>query len=98
MEPTTHTSKTNDKPTSTAYIPYTHTTYEYSRLSRMLAKHNIGSVVLPPRKIFIYLPPVKDALGFRHRGYTASHVNAAGFVLDTAVDPSNSETKSTIDI
>ena len=29
----------------------------------MLAKHNIKSVALPPRKIFNYLPPVvKDAL------------------------------------
>jgi len=27
MEPTTRTAKTNDKPTSTAYIPYTQTTY-----------------------------------------------------------------------
>jgi hypothetical protein len=31
----------------------------------MLAKHNIKSVALPPRKIFSYLPPVKDALGLR---------------------------------
>jgi len=30
--------------------------------------------------------------------YTASHVNAAGFILDKAVDPSNSESKSTVDI
>jgi len=35
------------------------------RLSRMLAKHNIKSVALPPRKIFNYLPQVKDALGLR---------------------------------
>jgi len=31
----------------------------------MLAKHNIKSVALPPRKVFSYLPPVKDALGLR---------------------------------
>jgi len=64
----------------------------------MLAKHNIKSVTLPPRKIFSYLPPVKDALGLRTLGYTASHVNAAGFTLDKAVDPSKSQSKSTIDI
>ena len=52
MEPATRTAKTNDKPTSTAYIPYTQTTY--SPLSRMLAKYNIKSVALPPRKIFNY--------------------------------------------
>jgi hypothetical protein len=62
MELVARSSKTNDKPTLTAYIPYTQTTY--GRLSRMLAKHNIKSVTLPPRKIF-YLPTVEAALGLR---------------------------------
>jgi len=62
----TWTAKTDDKPTSTAYIPYIQTTF--GRLSRMLAKHNIKSVALPPRKIFSYLPPVKDAVGLRTPG------------------------------
>jgi hypothetical protein len=32
----------------------------------MFAKHNIKSIALPPKKkIFSYLPPVKDALGLR---------------------------------
>jgi hypothetical protein len=34
----------------------------------MLAKHNIESVALSPRKVFSYLPPVKDALGLRTPG------------------------------
>jgi hypothetical protein len=34
----------------------------------MLAKHNIKSVALPPRKICTYLPPVKDALRLRTLG------------------------------
>jgi len=36
----------------------------------MLAKHNIKSVSLPPRKIssYEYFPPVKDALGLRTLG------------------------------
>jgi hypothetical protein len=34
----------------------------------MLAKYNIKSVALPPRKIFSHLPPVKDALGLRTPG------------------------------
>jgi hypothetical protein len=29
----------------------------------MLAKHNIRSVSLPPRKIYSYFLPAKDALG-----------------------------------
>jgi hypothetical protein len=66
MEPVAWPPKTNDKPTLTAYIPYTQTTY--GRFSRMLAKHNIKSVTLPPRKIFNYHPPVKDALGLRTLG------------------------------
>jgi hypothetical protein len=66
MKPVTRTAKTDDKPTSTAYIPYTQTTF--GRLSRMLAKHNIKSVDLPPRKIFSYLPPVKHALGLKTQG------------------------------
>jgi hypothetical protein len=60
MELATRTDKTNDKPNSTAYIPYTQTTY--GRLSRMLARHNIRSFALPPRRVFSHLPPVKDAL------------------------------------
>jgi hypothetical protein len=66
MKPVTKTAKTNDKPASTAYIPYTQATS--GRLSRMLAKHNISSVALPPRKIFSQLPPVKDAVGLRTLG------------------------------
>jgi len=34
----------------------------------MLAKYNIKSVALPPRKIFNYFPPVKNALGLRTPG------------------------------
>jgi len=66
MKPATQTTKTNDKPTLTAYIPYTQTTY--GRLSRMLAKQNIKSVTLPSRKISSYFPPVKDAMGLRTLG------------------------------
>ena len=66
MEPATRTTKTNDKPTLTAYILYTQTTY--GRLSSMLAKHNIKSIALPPRKIVSYFPPVTDALGLRTPG------------------------------
>jgi hypothetical protein len=66
MKPVTRAAKTDDIPTSTAYIPYTQTTF--GRLSRMLAKHNIKSVALPLRKIFSHLPTVKDALGLRTPG------------------------------
>jgi hypothetical protein len=66
LKPQANTAKTNDKPTSTAHIPYTQTTY--GRLSRMLAKHNIKSIAIPPKKISNYLPPVKDTVGLRTPG------------------------------
>jgi hypothetical protein len=66
MEPVTLTAKIDDKPASTAYIPYAQTTF--GRISRMLAKHNTKGFALPPRKIFSHLPPVKDALGLRTPG------------------------------
>jgi hypothetical protein len=66
MKQATRTTKNDIKLISTAYIPYTHKIY--GRLSRILAKYSIRSVALPPRKIFNYLPPVKDALGLRTPG------------------------------
>jgi hypothetical protein len=66
LNPTVRTSKPKDKPTSVALLPYVQTTY--GRLSRMLARHNIKSVGLPPRKISSFLRPVKDDLGLRTPG------------------------------
>jgi len=59
MKPATRTIKTEDKPISTAYLPYTQTTY--GRISRMLAEYNIKSVAIPPTKISSYMQPTKDA-------------------------------------
>lgn len=66
MNPARRTTKRKQNPTATAYIPYTATTY--GRLSRMLAKHNINSIAIPPRKISSYLPTVKDAVGLKTPG------------------------------
>jgi hypothetical protein len=65
-KPATQTRKDQEKPTSTAYLPYTQTTY--GRLSRMLAKYNIKSIALPQKKISCYLPPYKEQLGLRTPG------------------------------
>jgi hypothetical protein len=59
-------TKPKEKFTATAYIPYTTTTY--NGLSRMLAKLNINSVALPPRKISSFLPPMKDEIGLKTPG------------------------------
>jgi hypothetical protein len=66
MGPTTPTTKNEDKPTATAYLSYTQTTF--GRLSRLLAKHNIKSVALPPRKRASYLSPFKEIIGLRTPG------------------------------
>lgn len=52
-------------PNSIAFTPYIQTTYD--RLSRFLAE-NIKSISLPPRKIYSYVPTVKDAFGLRTLG------------------------------
>jgi hypothetical protein len=96
MELATRTTKTNDKPTSSGYIPYTQTTYGH--LNRILAEHSTKSVALPPIKIFSCIPLVKDALGLRTPSVYKSHVNAAAFIMGKAVDPFKSVSKSTIDI
>jgi hypothetical protein len=66
LNPKVKTSKLKDKPTSVALLPYVQTTY--GRLSRMLAKHNINSVGLLPKKISSFVRPVKDDLGLRTPG------------------------------
>jgi hypothetical protein len=66
MKPTAQTIKTKNKLISTAYLPYIQTTF--GRLSRMLNKHNIESVTLPPKKIASYLPLVKEALRLKTPG------------------------------
>jgi hypothetical protein len=58
----------------------------------MLAEHIIKSVSLPPRKIYSYFSPVKDALGLRMPG-----VSVAGFILDKVVDLFKLESKNTTD-
>ena len=58
-------------PTSTAITPFIQTTHGW--FSRMLAKHNIKSVSLPPRKIYSYVPPVKDAFRLWTPGVYSIH-------------------------
>ena len=69
MKPETRTKKTEEKEEksiSTAYLPYTQTTY--GKLSRILAKYKIKSVAIPHRKISSYIPPTKDPPGLRTPG------------------------------
>jgi len=88
MKPATRTIKTEDNPISTAYLPYTHTQTTYGRISRMLVKHNIKSVAIPPRKISSYMPPTKDAPGLRTLGIYKIP-NAAKCTSDRADGPSS---------
>ena len=58
LKPATRAAKTNERATSIVFITYTQTIYD----------RHIKTVALPPRKIYSYLPPVKDALGLRTSG------------------------------
>jgi hypothetical protein len=51
----------------------------------MLAKHNINSIALPPKKISNYLPLVKDGVGLRTPGMYSIPCE----LLDKEVDPYN---------
>jgi hypothetical protein len=66
FKPNTKIPKLHDKPVSTALLPYFHTTY--NRLSRLLSRHNIKSVALPPKKISSFLCTVKDDMGLKTPG------------------------------
>jgi hypothetical protein len=67
----------------------------------MLAKHNTKSIALPPKKISNYLPPVKDAVGLRTPEIYSIPCECGKVyigILDKAVVPYKSKSKSTIDI
>jgi hypothetical protein len=55
-----------EKPDSVAFLSYVGTTF--NRISRLLSRHNIKSVGLPPKKIPGFLRPVKDDLGLKTPG------------------------------
>jgi hypothetical protein len=58
--------KIKDKPTAVALIPYLETTF--NQLSRLLGRHNIKCIAMPPTKISNFLPKIKDDLGLRTPG------------------------------
>ncbi|PNF15534.1 hypothetical protein B7P43_G16534 [Cryptotermes secundus] len=59
-------SRPEDKPGSVAFLPYVGTIF--NRISRVLSRHNIKAVGLPPYKLSSFLRPVKDSLGLRTPG------------------------------
>jgi hypothetical protein len=59
-------SQPQDNPYSVAFLPYVGTIF--NRISRVLSRHNIKSVGLPPKKLSSFLRPVKDNLGLRTPG------------------------------
>ena len=55
--------KENSKPISTTFLPYVQSMSGH--LNRMLGKHNIRGINLPPKKILNCLQPVKDQVGLK---------------------------------
>ncbi|PNF41399.1 hypothetical protein B7P43_G14428 [Cryptotermes secundus] len=56
----------DDRRGTVAFLPFVGTIF--NRISRVLSRHNIKSVGLPPKKISNFLRPVKDHLGLRTPG------------------------------
>jgi hypothetical protein len=61
-----HINQPNDNWDTVAFLPYVGTIF--NRISRMLSRHDIKSVGLPPKKIYNFLWPVKYLLGVRTLG------------------------------
>ena len=85
------TNKTpEEKPTATAYLPYT---APVSRvIARILGRHNIKTVHLPPRKLGTHLTRIKDQLGLRTPGVYrvpcecgATYIGETGRAIDTRI-------------
>jgi hypothetical protein len=53
-------------PTSVAFLPFDVSTFNH--ISRVLTKHNIRTVGLPPKKVTRFLRPIKDDLGLKTPG------------------------------
>jgi hypothetical protein len=66
LDPSKKVATTPEKPTSVALLPFVNMTF--NRISRMLSRHNITSVGLPPRKIASFLRPVKEDLVLKTPG------------------------------
>jgi hypothetical protein len=75
-------SQPDDNPDSVSFLPHIGTIF--SRISRVLSRHNIKSVCLPPKKISGFLRPVKDNLGLRTLGvYRISCVSGKVYIGQT---------------
>jgi hypothetical protein len=66
LDPPKRAVTTPEKPTSVALFPFVST--NLNRISRVLSRHNIKSVGLPPMKISNFLRPVKDKLELKTPG------------------------------
>lgn len=63
LNSTSRTPKNNSKPFSIACFPCIQTIF--GRLRRKLSTYDIKIIVIRPKKIFNYLPPVKNNLGIK---------------------------------
>jgi hypothetical protein len=75
LNPSPRVDQSDEKSDSVAFLPYVGTIF--NRISRVLARHIIKSVGLPPRKLSGFLRPVKDDLGLRTPGVYSIPLSAA---------------------
>jgi hypothetical protein len=76
--------------TSVVFLPFIDITF--NRISRVLSKHNIKTVGLPPQKLSSFLYPVKDHLALKTPGIYSIlcecgkvHIGETGCSIETRV-------------
>jgi hypothetical protein len=91
LNPPVRVTLTPEKPASVAFLPYVSTTF--NRIRRLLSRHKIKFVGLPPKKIPSFLRPVKDDLGLKTPGmYSVPcecgqvYIGQTGRSIETRVD------------
>jgi hypothetical protein len=83
LNPLVRVASTLDKPASVAFLPYISTTF--NRISRLLSRHNIKSVGLPPKKMPSFLQPVKDDLELKIPGVYSMPCECGQVYIKTGV-------------
>jgi hypothetical protein len=94
LDPPKRAAITPEKLTSVALLPFVSMTFNH--ISRVLSRHNIKSVGLPPRKIANFLWPVKANLGLKTSGMYSIpcecgevYIGQTGRSIDTRIKEHN---------
>jgi hypothetical protein len=68
----------------------------FNNIGRVLSKHIVKSLCLPPKKVTVFLLPIKDDLGLKTHNYTASSACLGRSTLEEPGVPVRQGSKNTI--